>query len=181
MRLYNSLCRSKLDYGSQIYSSACTNKLKELDVVHNTGLRICSGAFKTSLVESLYIDNEELPLDLRREELGLRYYTKLKGSPDNPAANVIRQCNPRKFENARASRPFAVRISTADVDADIKNQKIKTNHCHKYPPWLIPQASVCQKCVVKKRSSDDEIKVQFLEHDRMHLDWLKYILMDLRP
>ncbi|MEO1419229.1 MAG: reverse transcriptase family protein [Bacteroidota bacterium] len=35
LRLYDSLCRSKLDYGCQIYSSACKTRLKELDVVHN--------------------------------------------------------------------------------------------------------------------------------------------------
>ena len=66
LKLYDSLCRSKLDYGCQIYSSASKTKLKELDVVHNMGLRICSGAFRTSPVESIYIDTNELPLDLRR-------------------------------------------------------------------------------------------------------------------
>ena len=30
LRLYNSLCRSKLDYGCQIYSSACKTKLNQL-------------------------------------------------------------------------------------------------------------------------------------------------------
>ena len=35
LRLYNALCRSKLDYGCQIYSSACKTKLKGLDAVHN--------------------------------------------------------------------------------------------------------------------------------------------------
>lgn len=55
LRLYDSLCRSKLDYGCQFYSSACKTKLNELDIVHNMGLRICSGAFKTSPIESIYI------------------------------------------------------------------------------------------------------------------------------
>ena len=173
LRLYNSLCRSKLEYGSQIYSSACVSKLKELDVVHNAGLRICSGAFKTSPVESLYVDNEELPLDLRREELGLRYFMKLKGLPDNPASSVIRQCDPRKFESTRASKPFTVRISTSDDNRDIINQKIKTKHSLEYPPWLIPQVEVCQKCVAKKSLSDDEIKARFLDHDRDHSDSIK--------
>ena len=33
------------------------------------GLRICSGAFRTSPIETLYVDTHQLPLDLRREEL----------------------------------------------------------------------------------------------------------------
>lgn len=76
-------CQHPLEYGCQVYSSARASKLKELDVVHDAGLRICSGAFKTSPVDSLYADTEELPLDLCQEELGLRYMIKLRGSPEN--------------------------------------------------------------------------------------------------
>ena len=88
LKLYNSICKSKLDYGCEVYSSACKSKLRELDVVHNMGLRICTGAFKTSPIESLYVDSNEFPLDLRREELGLRYITRLKSSPKNPTFSV---------------------------------------------------------------------------------------------
>ena len=35
LKLYNSLCKSKLDYACEVYSSACKTKLYELDVVHN--------------------------------------------------------------------------------------------------------------------------------------------------
>ena len=73
LKLYDSLCRSKLDYGYQFYSSACKTLLSQLDVVHMMGLRICSGAFETSPIESIYVDTKHMPLDLRREELGLRY------------------------------------------------------------------------------------------------------------
>ncbi|XP_064090796.1 uncharacterized protein LOC135204571 [Macrobrachium nipponense] len=79
LKLYYSLFKSQLYYGCQVYSSASMSRLKELDIVHNMGLRICTGAFRTS-VESIYIDSHELPLDLRREELGLRYTMRLKSS-----------------------------------------------------------------------------------------------------
>ena len=173
LRLYDSLCRSKIEYGCQIYSSACATKLKELDTVHNAALRICSGAFKTSPVESLYVDTEELPLDLRREELGLRYMAKLKGSPDNPAANVIKQYDSRKFEGARASKPFTVRLDSALEDNSIKNQKIKEISVMKIPPWLISEPSVCKKTVVKKTSTDEEVRMRFLEHDQIHSNSVK--------
>ena len=35
-----------------------------LDPVHNQGLRLCLGAFRTSLVESLYVDAHELCLSV---------------------------------------------------------------------------------------------------------------------
>ena len=47
---------SRLDYGCQIYASACQSELKKLDVVHNAGLRLCSGAFRTSPVGSIYVN-----------------------------------------------------------------------------------------------------------------------------
>ena len=61
---YMMHCRSELDYGCQIYSSASKSKLDALNIVHSMGLRICSGAFRTSPVESLYVDTHQLPLDL---------------------------------------------------------------------------------------------------------------------
>ena len=43
--IYDALCRSKLDYGCQIYSSASKSNLGALNIIHNMGLLICSGAF----------------------------------------------------------------------------------------------------------------------------------------
>ncbi|GFQ82303.1 uncharacterized protein TNCT_379381 [Trichonephila clavata] len=56
LRLYRALIRSKLDYGSVVYSSACKSLLKIFDPVHHQGLRFCLGAFRTSPVESLYAE-----------------------------------------------------------------------------------------------------------------------------
>ena len=56
LRLYRSLIRSKLDYGCIVYGSARKSYLRMLDPIHNQGLRLCLGAFRTSPVESLYVD-----------------------------------------------------------------------------------------------------------------------------
>ncbi|GFU12082.1 RNase H domain-containing protein [Trichonephila clavipes] len=62
-----ALIRSKLDYGSLVYSSACKSLLKIFDPVHHQALRLCLRAFRTSPVESLYAEAYEPPLDLRRK------------------------------------------------------------------------------------------------------------------
>ena len=49
LRLYRSLVRSKLDYGSIVYGSTCKSYIGMLDTVHNQGIRICLGASRTSL------------------------------------------------------------------------------------------------------------------------------------
>ena len=65
LNLYRSLIRSKLDYGSIIYGSARPSYLKMLNTIHHQGLRLALGAFRTSPVESLYVEAGELPLEER--------------------------------------------------------------------------------------------------------------------
>ena len=66
LRLYRSLIRSKLDYGCIVYGSARPSYLKMLNTIHHQGLRLALGAFRTSPVESLYVEAGELPLEQRR-------------------------------------------------------------------------------------------------------------------
>ena len=73
LRLYRALIRSKLDYGCIVYGSARPSYIKRLDTVHNQGLRLCLGAFRTSPVQSLYVEANEPPLDMRRTRLSLQY------------------------------------------------------------------------------------------------------------
>ena len=51
---------------------------KMLDPIHNQGLRICFGAFRTSPVESLYVDEHEPCLGARRAKLSLQCASKIK-------------------------------------------------------------------------------------------------------
>ena len=48
-----------------------------LDTVHNQGLRMALGAFRTSPVSSLYVEADEPSLWLRREKMSLRYAIRL--------------------------------------------------------------------------------------------------------
>ena len=85
IKLYRTLLRSQLDYGIFIYRSARKSYLKQLDPIHHGSLRQVLGAFRTSLIDSLYTEAHEAPLQIRSEKLALQYYTKLKSSPSNPA------------------------------------------------------------------------------------------------
>ena len=59
LHLYRSLIRSKLDYGSVVYGSARKSYLQTLDTVHNQGLRLAMGAFRSSPVSSLYAEGNK--------------------------------------------------------------------------------------------------------------------------
>ena len=88
LHLYRSLIRSRLDYGSIVYGSARKSYLATLDTVHHQGLRLALGAFRTSPVESLYVEAEAPSLYLRREKLALQYDLRLAANPSNPTFKV---------------------------------------------------------------------------------------------
>ena len=56
LTLYRTLIRSKLDYGCTVYGAARTFYTQMLDPFQNQALRVCLGAFRTSPVESLQVE-----------------------------------------------------------------------------------------------------------------------------
>ena len=79
-KLYSSICRTKMDYGCQLYDIASPGRLKKLDSIHKEGIRIYTGVFRTSPVDALNVEANDLHLELRRKELGLRLLYKLKSN-----------------------------------------------------------------------------------------------------
>lgn len=84
LKLYQTLIRSKLDYGCFIYGATRKSYIKELNTIHHQGLRLALGAFPTTPVESLYAEANEPTLEMRRTKLALQYYTKLASNTSSP-------------------------------------------------------------------------------------------------
>ena len=89
MRLYRSIIRPKLDYGALVYCSASDSLLNSLDVIPNEAMRISTGAFKSMSITSLNMLTNEPSLVLRKSELTLRYYFKMKCYLLNPAYECV--------------------------------------------------------------------------------------------
>ena len=89
-------------------------------------LRICSGAFKTSSIESIYVDTEHMPLNLRREELELRHLMQIKSVPKNPSLQVLKDdTSSQRFQGSRSSKPFQVQLNEDVADINLKSQRIQ--------------------------------------------------------
>ena len=58
-----------LDYGCHVYGSATKPVLRRLDPIHNEGLRLVTGAFRSSPTVSVQVDSGEPPLELHREKV----------------------------------------------------------------------------------------------------------------
>ena len=56
--------------------------------IHNQGLRLALGAFRTSPDASIYVEADKASLYYRREKLSLQYAIRLVTDPSNPAHEV---------------------------------------------------------------------------------------------
>ena len=131
MCIYRSLVRSKLDYGCVIYGSARKSYLQMLDSIHNQGLRLALGAFRTSPVAGLYVEADEPSLYSRREKLSLEYAIRLAANPSNPAHEVAFPPNNVNLyeQKPQAIQSFGIRISPLLEAANIKPQNVE-KHLH---------------------------------------------------
>ena len=135
LRLYRSLVRSKLDYGCVVYGSARKSYLRKLDSIHNQGLRLALGAFRTSPVISLYAEANESSLNLRRKKLSLQYYLKLKSNPDNPTHKVVFEQLYKDEFIEKVIPPFGLRCE-ADMNCiDVHLEDVANHKVSEVPLW----------------------------------------------
>ena len=88
-----------------MYGSARKSYLHMLDPIQNQGLRLCLGSFRTSPVESVYVDVHELCLMARRAKLSLQYASKIKLLPKEPAQKAVLD---NKYMKLFVARPSAL-------------------------------------------------------------------------
>ncbi|GFO31352.1 Pol-like protein [Plakobranchus ocellatus] len=136
LKLYRTLVRSKLDYGSVVYGSAKKHVLRALDPIHHQGLRIALRAFRTSPIKSLYAEAVEPSLEHRRIKLAFNYVLKLKSLPRTPCHDVVFEAPLSDFSADTKSEPNLV----ANTFEHNKNAKINLNTIDNLivqcpPPW----------------------------------------------
>ncbi|GFX50393.1 RNase H domain-containing protein [Trichonephila clavipes] len=90
-------------------------------------LRIYSGAFRTSPVQSLYVHCNQLPLDFRRRKLSLAYYFKILSVPSHPLQNVYMSTSMKRLYDARPSniRLFMDRMKLLVSELSLPNVNIQ--------------------------------------------------------
>ncbi|GFT55209.1 putative RNA-directed DNA polymerase from transposon BS [Trichonephila clavipes] len=72
LRVYQAIVLSRIDYGCVAFGSACNSTLQKHDPVHHMARE--SGAFRTSPVQSLYVNCHQLPLASTEEAVSAFYF-----------------------------------------------------------------------------------------------------------
>ncbi|KAJ8027494.1 hypothetical protein HOLleu_32649 [Holothuria leucospilota] len=141
LRLYRSLVRSKLDYGCVVYSSARESYLRRLLPIHNQGLKICLGAFRTSPMQSLYIEANEPPLHIRWKKLSLQFALKLRSHRHNPTFETAfnHKFSDIYMKKPSAIPPFAIRVGGAFSQVCTNPDSVAQLTFSITPPWKLVQ------------------------------------------
>lgn len=131
--------RSRLDYGAVVYQSATPSALKMFDPVHNLGIRLATGAFRTSPVESLCVEANEWPLILQRTFLSLTYFLRINANTEHPSYKTINDttCSTLYHNRPSLREPFSLRVRRACDEMDVP---LLEHHlmapAKPHPPWL---------------------------------------------
>jgi len=161
LKIYRSMIRSKIDYGCQVYGSAAETTLNSLNPIITEILRLATGAFKSTPRDSLYVLAEELPLNLRREKLCLRYYYKTKSSIDNPAHKHVVPLHCRNlFMNKHLPLPLSHRTQNLTERYNLRKGFVKPKfsysiHNITVPSWSLHKQQVNFQLALPKASTSD--------------------------
>ena len=150
IRLYKALIRPILEYAMGILDGPGTRIVESLECIQNSALRIATGALRTSPVRGLQVESHVFPLSLRRKELTLRYYLKVKGDASHPChgaldldtANHIYGDLSESYVRRISGFPLAYRIHQNISELQFLCPQEIANPRSYTPPWVLPQVEV---------------------------------------
>jgi len=172
LTIYRSLIRSQLDYGCQIYASASKTSLSMLDTVHHQGVRFALGAFRTSPVESLYVESGEPSLTHRRDKLSLQLHARIESMPNTPAhqAASSRHADALFNRSRLMHTTFGVRMRRLLNSPTIPDINIMEALAYKIPPYTLDIQPLCPGITNcnKSKNTPDKIRDMFRTHLTEH-------------
>ena len=167
LKLYNATILPILEYGSPIFNSASKSVLKMLDPVHNLGLRIATGAFKSSPVPSLIVESGEVPLSHKFQITTMRRALKIKTSSSS-TKDFFKK--PDCFISSKVSPSFPIRANRLFRDNNLEDVRFY-NFENEIPPWTMDAPKFCEKlCTlsIKKQDNPCALRQYVLEHINEH-------------
>ncbi|GBM32793.1 hypothetical protein AVEN_12485-1, partial [Araneus ventricosus] len=176
LKIYRATVLSKLEYGCTIYGSARKSVLQKLDPVHHTVLRLCSGAFRTSPVKSLYVECYEPALELKRQMLSLHYYFKIQSNSNHPFHDFKLRPFLLRLQNARKSfiPVFFTRVHDILSDLNLLYLHVTPHPKTNFPPWGIPVVQFLNpfKTFIRSDTADIVYQQIFIEHRQEYNDFI---------
>ena len=167
-----------------VYNSACKTNLKIIDAIANEALKI---AFKSAPIESLQVITGEKALELRRMEMQLKYYYKMRSHFKNPDFREVMDTSQYNlFINKRIALPVPLRV--LEVKSALQIKRVFIAFLHKLnnvtvPTWARGQIEINMDLAqFRKVTTSEEIYQQlfselqsevYSEHKEIFIDGSK--------
>src|SRR6266576_2776677 len=158
LKVYKSLFRSRIEYGSPAFSSASKKALSILSPLHNTAIRLCLGALRSSPILSIFCEAGEEPPSYRRSIISNNYLLSVSSIPSHPLLPRI---------SAHSTKPSFAPINEFLNFTNNHNLQINPLPFFNttYPPWLftLPKIDISLSSFPKSNYSPSIIKQHFFE------------------
>lgn len=170
LNVYRSLVRTKLDYGSICYGNSDSKILKIVDTIHNAGLRLSIGAFKSSPIISLHSLTGEPPLHFRRLKLSLNYIARILSTPNNSTIHFL---NKNRFSNTyehnpKLRKPLGLRIQQEMMEINIVANEICQRENCQIPTCKQPNYRVDTSLTIHSKKETSNIFYNNLFNELIH-------------
>lgn len=169
LKMYRTLIRSKIDYACIAYSTAKRKILKKLDSVHHTGIRIATGAFKSSPVISILNEAGEESLEERRHKFLLSYAVSLADKPQHSAYSHIFQTSTEQNNlHIKNTTPLQIKINNILNNINFQLPNIHIHTFHTTPPWLHTKLFINDQLSKYKKSDTPPDQYRAMFEDIKH-------------
>ena len=166
--IYKATVLSKLDYACQVYGTAKESALKRLDPVHHAGLRICTGAFRSTNVKALYVESFVPSLYDRRKLLSMSYMfgSQRISSDDRMSAWEDDLLDDRYTRLKKKPNSFGYLSRREREELGLENPGIMPFRAYTVPPWRLDRIHVCFDLglLSKGNTNADVFRQYFGEH-----------------
>ena len=165
--LFKATVMSIINYCSPIYNSATDAVLKSLNPVQSQGLRICTGAFRSSPINSILCEAGEPPLKLQNERNTMKQALSIL---DNDAVtrklfNNHNAPKARTLPKTCVSFPIRAKelMERYELNIDASPRSIPNK-----PPWTIKPVKTCLglNYLNKNKYHPEVMKSHAIEHIR---------------
>lgn len=136
LTLHKTLVLSKIDYGSVLYSTGRKNLVDQLNSVNHLGVRLSTGAFRSSPTCSILAEAGIMPLKFRRENQVIQLGLRIASIENHPLKN---------FDNdsrIKSSKSFKFRCNVLLEKYGINTMNIFYRGFHSFPPWCISKPKI---------------------------------------
>jgi len=173
LTLYRALIRSKLDYGCEAINTAVKTVTKQFDAIQYQALKIATGAlYGTSLV-ALQAETGELPLDLRREQLTLNYWSRTKNPLVCKTWESVQSFSKRNLAlfKKKYQKPFGLRVKELITEHQCTDLKTADQADKTPAPWQLQIPSVDTSLTWEANKDQNPTQAKVLALEKLDTKW----------